>query len=980
MKTRSFQLSATALAVVLSFSTDAYAAVFLKGTMTINGDPVEFSSADEANFGKPGDVIEVKKKSGDSFFVNSAKLTLDGARINVEGFSSAAIGQNGSQISIGSEATDYVRLAGCNFGVSTKSGATLTVDSGNEIVVGSIVGNSDVDFAAALAMESNIVIGPSAKKISILAESENRTQKRISAGLKALDGGTIQVGGEAAESILISAKHKTNATAILADVFQATDGSKEGRIDLLGQSIQGTAVSEDQAFGIVAHHTNDVSIGSDATQSVVFSATSTGLKTDKLSRAIAAEAYSQFDNSSEIALRGKHIALSSTAHMEAVGAYASTGGKLAIGSAATEDIRISAVNTQANPESFAFGVWVDNSASLKKGGGTILLQGKTVSIYAEGGTDTRAIHVASNDLNPAARSSLRIDAENILIEAKSGSKTKASETETIGIAAMSAGNVDIVGNARIEADRAILARGDAHVVINKDGGHATQILGDIVFNYDEGSSKTDVDAVVDVTLAGESSFMEGKSAVTGNPPDEKKLVENFSMTIADRASWRVTDESFVNKLTLSDDGSIALLDDAKSFEADEIELAGGIVKTTDAAQQITVKSLSLSEKGGAFDAAASADQEGHLQSAKFIVESAAPAENAVLTVNYNGITADQITDENAKDLAAVSASGIAISEVAQEGDVSGEWSRTTNAAGEAVTKRADNTKLEAFKGVSAAALVQWRNQVNHLTKRLGDVRLQQGDIGAWARVYGGEYKWGSANHVDMKSTTVQAGGDARVGDWIVGGAFSYSDSSFDLSNGDGDGELYSVALYGSRLFDKGSYVDFVARYGYIKNDIKAGNMDVDFDSNAFGVSVETGHTFSFAERAYVEPQIELAYGYAEGDDVTASNGVKISQDDYQNLVARVGLRAGFNFPEDAGTIYAHASYSYDFLGDADGIASKGANRASLDEDLGGGWVTYGIGGQVRLGASTYAFGELERSTGGDVENPWSFNIGLRHFF
>lgn len=82
---------------------------------------------------------------------------------------------------------------------------------------------------------------------------------------------------------------------------------------------------------------------------------------------------------------------------------------------------------------------------------------------------------------------------------------------------------------------------------------------------------------------------------------------------------------------------------------------------------------------------------------------------------------------------------------------------------------------------------------------------------------------------------------------------------------------------------------------------------------------------------------------------------------------------------DAGTIYAHASYSYDFLGDADATASNNVASTRLDEDLGG-WVTYGIGGQFRLGENTVAYGELERTTGGDVENPWAFNIGIRHLF
>lgn len=126
--------------------------------------------------------------------------------------------------------------------------------------------------------------------------------------------------------------------------------------------------------------------------------------------------------------------------------------------------------------------------------------------------------------------------------------------------------------------------------------------------------------------------------------------------------------------------------------------------------------------------------------------------------------------------------------------------------------------------------------------------------------------------------------------------------------------------------------------------------------------------------------VELAYGYVQGDDATASNGVKVHQDDYQNLVTRIGVRTGFDFPKDAGTIYAHASYAYDFLGDADGSARKAGDRVSLDEDLGGGWVTYGVGAQFRLGKSTFAYGDLERLTGGDVDNPWAFNVGFRHLF
>ena len=589
----------------------------------------------------------------------------------------------------------------------------------------------------------------------------------------------------------------------------------------------------------------------------------------------------------------------------------------------------------------------------------VRLSAESDSGYAVG------IWAQNNDVDATNPSKVTINARHTYITAKSGKvdPDKAGEYADIGIVAYSGAQVEINGGLTIDARTAISTRGNAQIVVNKEGTGSVQVNGDVIFYYDAPTSGTPVDATVDLNLVGADSYLNGDIFISGNPypPTGKDQVEKMKLSLAEGAAW-TTDraDSFVNVLTLKD-GVVNLAGDETQ------NVAIGTINGTG-----TVNVNTKTEDGKTFT------------TAKFTTETV--EEGTHLTLAMSGITSDDVQDSDAA-LAALGSSftakegKAAQTRMIKEGDIRGAILQTVDADGTVGEKEEQaNTKLETFKGVNAAALVQWRNQINHLTKRLGDVRQQTGDIGAWARVYGGEYRWGEANRVDMTSTTVQVGGDARMGDWIVGGAFSYSDSNFDVDNGDGDGELYSLAVYGTRTFEKGSYVDFVARYGYIKNDIQAGNMDVDFDSNAFSLSVEGGHTFKFMERAYVEPQIEVTYGFAQGDDATASNGVKIEQDDYQNLITRIGFRTGFDFPNEAGTIYAHASYSYDFLGEADGTASEGNLRASLDEDLGGGWVTYGVGGQFRLGERSFAYGEIERSTGGDVENPWAFNIGIRHLF
>lgn len=149
-------------------------------------------------------------------------------------------------------------------------------------------------------------------------------------------------------------------------------------------------------------------------------------------------------------------------------------------------------------------------------------------------------------------------------------------------------------------------------------------------------------------------------------------------------------------------------------------------------------------------------------------------------------------------------------------------------------------------------------------------------------------------------------------------------------------------------------------------------MALDTSSSAFSLSAEMGHTFRFIEdRAYVEPQIEFTYGFI---------GVHINQDDFQSFVTRVGVRAGYDFPEKKGSFYGMLSYSYDWLGDADGMASKEDLRQALSEDLGGGWVSYGIGAQFMMGDNAYVYGELERTAGGDIDNPFLFSAGVRLTF
>ena len=301
-----------------------------------------------------------------------------------------------------------------------------------------------------------------------------------------------------------------------------------------------------------------------------------------------------------------------------------------------------------------------------------------------------------------------------------------------------------------------------------------------------------------------------------------------------------------------------------------------------------------------------------------------------------------------------------------------------------VTSRTLNPTLDTYGNYTAMTLIEWRNEVNHISERLGDVRDSSKTVGAWARVYGYDSSYSDNVSISLKANSIQVGGDYRLNNsWLVGGAFSYTNGDGTLSNGTADTDGYSLAAYLSGFFDCGAYVDFVGRVGRLSTDITTFNDSTTFkasyDNTTFGLSAEVGYRLNLNKTFYVEPQAELAYGYVKGDDFTASNTVRIEQDNLQTLVGRLGTRIGASFAEGAGTVFAHASVNHDFLGDADYKASYGTKAPrDLSVDIGGTWYSYGIGAQFNTTKNLNFYGTLERSNGTDYQEDYRYSVGLSY--
>ncbi len=124
--------------------------------------------------------------------------------------------------------------------------------------------------------------------------------------------------------------------------------------------------------------------------------------------------------------------------------------------------------------------------------------------------------------------------------------------------------------------------------------------------------------------------------------------------------------------------------------------------------------------------------------------------------------------------------------------------------------------------------------------------------------------------------------------------------------------------------------------------------------------------------------MELTYGQVAGDEFKTTNGVNIEQDDFDSLIGRVGLRGGVLFPDNKGSLYARASVAHDFEGEMKSVATKGASRAEMYDDMSGTWYEFGIGANFNLTDRAYVWADLEKTSGGEVKEDYRWTVGARY--
>lgn len=289
-----------------------------------------------------------------------------------------------------------------------------------------------------------------------------------------------------------------------------------------------------------------------------------------------------------------------------------------------------------------------------------------------------------------------------------------------------------------------------------------------------------------------------------------------------------------------------------------------------------------------------------------------------------------------------------------------------------------NPDVFGTEEVGALGLISWRNELDDMNKRLGELRDSKGEHGVWIRMVRGENDYKSLN---SQYNTYQLGYDEKLSTdphWTLGAAFSYTDGDGGYDTGSFEMDHKTFTLYGSKLNDDGSYIDIVGKYSRLNHDLRNTWGDGEYDANGYSIGVEVGKRFQQGNGFWIEPQAQLTYGHVGSANYTAGD-IKVAQDGMESLIGRAGVRFGKDL--DNGNIYLRASYLYDFDGETGVTLTNAEGRErSFDQDLGGGWCEVGVGTNINLSDATHLYFDIEKTYGGDITTDWKWNAGIRYSF
>ncbi|WP_288781181.1 hypothetical protein [uncultured Dialister sp.] len=296
-----------------------------------------------------------------------------------------------------------------------------------------------------------------------------------------------------------------------------------------------------------------------------------------------------------------------------------------------------------------------------------------------------------------------------------------------------------------------------------------------------------------------------------------------------------------------------------------------------------------------------------------------------------------------------------------------------------------------MKGTKSALLgsaMMWRSNNNDIQRRMGDLRLGQGETGVWARYMGGKNKYDQQNtYLNQDYDIGQAGFDKKVGDWTVGLALDHGDGKSHYIGGKGKEKMNTLAIYGTRVSNDGKYFDVIVKTGQVKNKFDVSNeignkLHGDYKAWGNSISLEYGKRFVQDSGFYMDPSVEFTAGRLNGKNFKGTSDLGtlyVHQHGFNSAIGRIGFSIGRQ--QERSNIYAKFALAHEFGGNfkTDFYADDGGLK-STKVDLSDTWLDMELGGSLSLGKNVYLYGTYTRTFEADMATKWRADVGVRYTF
>ncbi len=535
--------------------------------------------------------------------------------------------------------------------------------------------------------------------------------------------------------------------------------------------------------------------------------------------------------------------------------------------------------------------------------------------------------------------------------------------------------------------------------------------------------------VADSTLISDSISLTGLSALNinedGHVATDSLTVDNSTVTISDEVSagWAVGDAAlYANNIKVTNDGILDVGNTAaNALQVDTLNLTS----TTDTSGNIHAGVFNIESNRFVLDADLTNDRTNDTTKSNYGYGLIAMNSDGHLTINGNGdndntasIEAGQNEVDNNGDHVAAATGNykVRIDNATGAGsiaDYNGNEliyvnDKNSNATFSAANKadlgaytyqaeqRGNTVVLQQMEltdyanmalSIPSANTNIWNLEQDTVGTRLTNSRHGLADNGgAWVSYFGGNFNGdnGTINY-DQDVNGIMVGVDTKIdgnnAKWIVGAAAGFAKGDMNDRSGQVDQDSQTAYIYSSAHFANNVFVDGSLSYSHFNNDLSATMsngtyVDGSTNSDAWGFGLKAGYDFKLGDAGYVTPYGSISGLFQSGDDYQLSNDMKVDGQSYDSMRYELGVDAGYTFTyseDQALTPYFKLAYVYD-----DSNNDNDVNGDSIDNGTEGSAVRVGLGTQFSFTKNFSAYTDANYLGGGDVDQDWSANVGVKY--